>query len=280
MECENENDMPKPHEKSLLLNLLHKQRASKVRSGVKIKPKTQIGRKLRWGRYRRKKKRRKPDKSLNLRQISYYKPGLLPALGEALALRIIKVKDRKTPRLYPAWVVLTRFSHQRRNTQSNNVVFSAFINYDLRRVNLETKFTSIEPEQIQNGAKYEQVREELKSFITSYKVISHELCDDLSCFNLLDRFHLCVDLSNKQQGFYDKNYRSISLKTLNWVVNNKIIKTGMRSAITECNIIIQAFHKLEQGYVKSQIDESGSHSFQWIVDEFKRKKNKNYMEKL
>ena len=80
-----------------------------------------------------------------------------------------------------------------------------------------------------------------------------------------------------QQGhkaFNDKNSKPIELGILNWVVNKKKIKTKVRSAISEPNAIMQAFHKLERGYIKSQIDETGQHSFHWIVIKAKKEKEK------
>ena len=272
MESRHKKDLSEPRERLFVRHLLLQRRENKVRNVVKIKTKSHIKRKLRWERYRRKKTKRRPDNKLDLRNVNFYKPGLQPPYGENLALRIIKIRERYSTRRLPAWIVLVRSAHQRRNTQSNSVVFSAFINYDLNLVNLKTQETSITPEQIRNGARYEQIRENLKSFIKNYKLISHELSDDLSCFNLLDRYHLCTDLSTRPQGFYDKNSKPIDLEILNWVVNKKKIKTKVRSAISEANAIMQAFHKLERGYIKSQIDETGQHSFHWIVIKAKKEK--------
>ena len=218
--------------------------------------------------------KRKPDVNLDLRNVGYFKPGLQPPLGEVLALRIVRVKDRFSPRRFPGWVVLVRFMHQKRNTQTNTVVYSAFINYDLNQIDLQTEKTSITPEQIRNGARYEQIREDLKFYITGYKVISYELSDDLSCFNLLDRYNLCIDLSRKPHGFYDKNLQPIDLRILNWVVNERKLENSMGSPIVEATAMIKAFHKLERGHLTRQTDENGLHSFQWIVNKFKNNKMK------
>ena len=254
--------------------LRQRRRENKIHYRRTAEKKVKIGRKLRFGRYRRKHRARKPDKDINLRHQSYYKSPVQPDHGRALGLRIIEVKDRVSSRLYPAWLALTNKSHQRKFAQ-NSVVYSAFIYHNPDNIRLNTRYTSITIRQLINGVRIEQVRDDLVQYINNYTVVSHELLSDLSCLNILYLSNLCVDLSSTTKGFTDKNNKPIDLRIISFAVNKKRInefKIGheSRSALTEASAVIKAYYQLKSGRVKTKIDANGTTTFDWLIEVARR----------
>ena len=142
-------------------------------------------------------------------------------------------------------MVLPINGHKRVNYPQSNIIYSAYLLNDLKRIDLMEKYSGLTERQITNGTRFEIVKEDIKYFIENYEIVGCNVKEDLKSLEFEDLHTKCIDVQ-KPGYFVDKLRQPISLKILNFSNLNKRIQdfdkdrcyTG-HSALTDATLTIR-----------------------------------------